>query len=166
MVLSYLITRFIVNPEDISPSFNVTVWNEQNPDFYVLPHPLLYLVFFKPWQFLSVCLINLFLPEAASHVSQIVILAGSLLLSPLEGLSAMPSFAWKVLYKIAYYAFKSFEWSTLIDLMYRAHVIFTQHNVYFWILNHLNFGILASWPMLRPDLFEEYQQFYCIYWSC
>ena len=47
MVVSYLAGRLLVNPEKIDPNFDLDVWNEQNPDFYVPPHPLLYLVYFR-----------------------------------------------------------------------------------------------------------------------
>ena len=47
MVLSYFAGRYIVNPENIDPEFDLAVWNENNPDFYVPPHPLLYLLYLK-----------------------------------------------------------------------------------------------------------------------
>ena len=47
MGLSYLAGRFIVRPEQINASFDLAAFNDQNPDFYVPPHPLLYLVYFR-----------------------------------------------------------------------------------------------------------------------
>lgn len=166
MVLSYLASRYYLNPNDIPTDFNVTAWNDANPDFYVPPHPLLYLLYFKPWYFAVVAVINLLLPKPISHVAQIGVAALNLATAPIAALEAMPTFIWKGIYLIFYYAVKMFEWETLIDLLHRAHVIFTHHNVYYWLVNYLSFGIFASWPMLRPDLFEDYQEVFCMYWSC
>lgn len=47
MGLSYLAGRFIVRPENFNASFDLAAFNDQNPDFYVPPHPLLYLVYFR-----------------------------------------------------------------------------------------------------------------------
>ena len=47
MGLSYLAGRFIVRPEQINASFDLAAFNDENPDFYVPPHPLLYLVYFR-----------------------------------------------------------------------------------------------------------------------
>ncbi len=166
MVLSYFFTRFVVKPENINANFSLAEWNANNPDFYVPPHPLMYLVYLQPWSFVAAALVNIFLPLSISHVSQIGILAISMVTSSIQGLQLMPSFFWKTIYAIFYYAIKAFEWQTLMDLLHRAHILFTQHNVYFWVLNYLNFGIFASWPMLRPDLFVQYEEYYCMFWSC
>lgn len=166
MVLSYLISRFIIRPDDISPDFNVTAWNDANPDFYVPPHPLLYLLYLKPWYFMAVTVINALLPKPISHVAQIGVAALNLVMTPMAALDIMPTFIWKGIYLISYYAIKFFEWETLIDLLFRAHVIFSHHNVYYWMLNYLGFGILGAWPILRPDMFEDNHEYFCMYWSC
>ena len=47
MVLSYFVGRYLLKPENLDPEFNLAAWNELNPDFYVPPHPVLYLLYFK-----------------------------------------------------------------------------------------------------------------------
>eukprot|EP00093_Oithona_nana_P013835 13835.XXX_168621_168782_1 [CDS] Oithona nana genome sequencing. len=53
-----------------------------------------------------------------------------------------------------------------MSLLRQAHVVLTNANVYYWILNHMYFGIFGSWPILRPDLFHQFEDIYCAYWSC
>ena len=166
MVLSYFVARYLVQPEDISPDFNVTQWNVANPDFYVPPHPLLYLVYFQPYTFALALASNLFLPYTASHILQIFILAGTIVLQPIRGIQVLPNFFWKAMYLVSFYALKGFEWRTLMSLLAQAHATLTNFNVYYWILNYLYFGVFATWPILRPDLFQKNEELYCSFWSC
>ena len=83
------------------------------------------------------------------------------------GIQLLPNtFFWKTLYLFAYYALKAVEWRNLMSLLRQAHVVLTNANVYYWILNHMYFGIFGSWPILRPDLFHQFEDIYCAYWSC
>ena len=134
MVLSHFLTRY-TQPEEIAEDFNVTQWNIANPDFYVPPHPLLYLFYFKPYIFALVLICNFVLPFTWSHMFQILILTGSIMMQPIQGLQVLPNIFWKIVYMLAFYSMKSFEWQTLMKLLAQAHVLMTNFNVYYWILN-------------------------------
>lgn len=134
MVLSHFLTKY-TQPNEIAEDFNVTQWNIANPDFYVPPHPLLYLFWLKPKTFLLVLATNLVLPYKVSHFFQIIILAASIILQPIQGLQVLPHFFWKAIYIFTFYSMKAFEWQTLISLLEQAHVNMTNYNVYYWILN-------------------------------
>lgn len=85
----------------------------------------------------------------------------------ITGIQLLPNtFFWKTLYLLAYYTLKAVEWRNLMGLLRQAHVALTNANVYYWILNHMYFGIFGSWPLLRPDLFQQFEDIYCAYWSC
>ena len=43
-ILSYLLD---IENSKISSTFDVDIWNQNNPDFYVPPHPILYLLTFN-----------------------------------------------------------------------------------------------------------------------
>ena len=166
MVLDYFIVKYVVNPSNVSETFDLITWNENNPDFYVPPHPMLYLLFLKPWKFMTTVLANLVLPKALAHILQIGIIAFSLITQPLSGLAVMPNIIFEILYSVFFFVMKVFDWYSMIELMYEANIFLTKHNVYYWILSHLEFGVLASWPILRPDLFEMHEAYYCMFWSC
>ena len=85
MVLSYLISQYLLQPESIHKDFNVTEWNLANRDFYVPPHPLLYLLYLKPKTFLLVTASNLLLPAAYGHLVHLVVLAGTIVIQPITG---------------------------------------------------------------------------------
>merc|ERR1712083_148001 len=166
MVLSYLIGRYLVNPEHINPEFNLTAFNAANPDFYVPPHPLLYLLYARPLTFLSVALTNLLLPACQAHTVHILILALSVLISPLVKFWYLDGFISRIFFFGVTMFWKVLDWNSILDLLYRAHVLLSSNNVYYWILNYFHFGILGSWPVLRPDLFVEYHEHFCFLWSC
>lgn len=166
MGLSYLAGRFIVRPEQINASFDLAAFNDQNPDFYVPPHPLLYLVYFRPFMFFAVALANLVLPSHVAHVAQLLLLAFSVLIQPLISFFFLETVLQRGVFAVVAIVWKVFDWYSILDLLARAHVLFTTHNVYYWILNYFHFGLLGSWPILRPDMFLEYQDYYCFAWSC
>ena len=166
MVLSYLITKYLVQPENISEDFNITAWNIANPDFYVPPHPLLYLLYLKPFTFALVTASNMLLPYDWSHVLQLIVLAGTIVLQPITGIPFLPNLFWKSLYVFGYYSLKAVEWKSLVSMLRQTHVLLSSANAYYWILNWYYFGIFATWPILRPDVFFEYENVFCAYWSC
>ena len=61
---------------------------------------------------------------------------------------------------------KWFDWKAIVKILTTTHVILTDNNVYYWILNYFSFGILGTWPLVRPDYFQNIEEFYCSYWSC
>ena len=85
MVLSYLISQYLVQPESIRKDFNVTEWNMANQDFYVPPHPILYLLYLKPKPFLFLCLVSSILPAAYGHLVHLVVLAATIVFQPISG---------------------------------------------------------------------------------
>ena len=85
MVLSYLISQYLVQPESIRKDFNVTEWNLANQDFYVPPHPILYLLYLKPKPFLFLCLVSSILPAAYGHLVHLVVLAATIVFQPISG---------------------------------------------------------------------------------
>ena len=100
--------------------------------------------------FFAVSLANLLLPTGVAHVAQIGLLAISVLIQPLfifffnldTGLQRFVFVVGRLIFKLIDHHF-------ILDLFFRAHVILTNNNIYYWMLNYFHFGILGSWPILR-----------------
>ena len=91
MVLQFLAQEYFarsLSNESIpfEEDFNQTSWNENNLDFYVPPHPLLYLVNFRFVEFAMITALNLIFPGTTSHLIHIGILGISQIYSFLSGL--------------------------------------------------------------------------------
>ena len=57
-ILSFLLD---IENSKISSTFDVDIWNQNNPDFYVPPHPILYLLTFNVPYFIIIRFVLLFL---------------------------------------------------------------------------------------------------------
>ena len=91
MVLQFLAQEYFarsLSKENIpvEEDFNLTSWNENNLDFYVPPHPLLYLFNFRFLEFAMITGLNLLFPGSTSHLIHIGILGISQIYNFLKGL--------------------------------------------------------------------------------
>ena len=99
--------------------------------------------------FFAVALANLVLPSHVAHVTQLLLLAFSVLIQPLISFFFLETVLQRGVFAVVAIVWKVFDWYSILDLLARAHVLFTTHNVYYWILNYFHFGLLGSWPILR-----------------
>ena len=109
----------------------------------------MFLSFFRPFMFFAVALANLVLPSHVAHVTQLLLLAFSVLIQPLISFFFLETVLQRGVFAVVAIVWKVFDWYSILDLLARAHVLFTTHNVYYWILNYFHFGLLGSWPILR-----------------
>ena len=99
--------------------------------------------------FFAVALANLLLPTATAHVVQIALLAFSVLVQPLFTFFFLETAIQQVVFVVFTAVYKLLDHHFVIDLLFRAHVVLTNNNIYYWVLNYFHFGILGSWPILR-----------------
>ena len=104
---------------------------------------------FRPFMFFAVALANLVLPSHVAHVAQLLLLSFSVLIQPLISFFFLETLFQRGVFAVVAIVWKVFDWYSILDLLKRAHVLFTTHNVYYWILNYFHFGLLGSWPILR-----------------
>lgn len=164
MVVNALISQYLIRPQDVSSDFNLTAWHEQNPNFYVPPHPLLYAL--NPEQLLFLALTHMLVPKPYSHAVQV----GHLMLrSAIDfpyGLWLMPDWISKSIFTLIYIFLRTMDYDSIISLVRTVKVIVTTKNFFYWVLNYFSFGIFATWPLIRPDLYQQYAHEFCMYWSC
>ena len=61
MILIHILSYFLdIENSDIPNFFDVALWNQNNPDFYVPPHPILYLLTFNVPYFIIIRYVSLF----------------------------------------------------------------------------------------------------------
>ena len=99
--------------------------------------------------FFSVSLANLLLPDYWAHIAQILILSFSVLINPFIQWYYLDGILKKIFFATVTIIWKVLDWNAVMDLLYRAHVLFSTHNLYYWMLNYFHFGVLGSWPILR-----------------
>ena len=198
MILIHILSYFLdIENSDIPNFFDVALWNQNNPDFYVPPHPILYLLTFNVPYFIIIryvllflvttylsfnvynCLftfftnyyfstVNLIFPATISHLFYIGFMAISLVFDFISGILFAEKFGnfWIIIFLAIDFIMKWFDWKAIVKILTTTHVILTDNNVYYWILNYFSFGILGTWPLVRPDYFQNIEEFYCSYWSC
>ena len=112
--------------------------------------------------------VNLVFPNQAwiPHIFYIGFMVIKEIYEFLIGLLFATNFLWRTFFLGGFAIFKYFDWLSIEAIFRAAHVILTENNLYLWILNYYAFGIFGTWPLLRPDIFENYQVMYCSYWSC
>merc|ERR1712038_1054640 len=74
-ILSFLLD---IENSKISSTFDVDIWNQNNPDFYVPPHPILYLLTFNVPYFIIISTANMIFPATISHLFYIGFMVASL----------------------------------------------------------------------------------------
>merc|ERR1719483_841413 len=91
--------------------------------------------------FFAVALANLVLPSHVANVAQLLLLSFSVLIQPLISFFFLETFTQRGVFAVVAIVWKVFDWWSILDLFQRAHVLFTTHNVYYWILNYFHFGL-------------------------
>ena len=121
--------------------------------------------FFTNYYFSTV---NLIFPATISHLFYIGFMAISLVFDFISGILFAEKFGnfWIIIFLAIDFIMKWFDWKAIVKILTTTHVILTDNNVYYWILNYFSFGILGTWPLVRPDFFQNIEEFYCSYWSC
>merc|ERR1711981_261889 len=146
-ILSYLLD---IENSKISSTFDVDIWNQNNPDFYVPPHPILYLLTFNIPYFITISTANVIFPETISHLFYIGFMVTSLVFEFVTGIffaGGLGNF-WIIVFLAMDIVKKWFDWKAVVKLLSTTHVI------------------LGTWPLVRPDFFQSIEDLYCAYWSC
>jgi hypothetical protein len=165
-MLSFIVSLFFIRHEDVDPDFNITIWKEQNVDFYVPPHPLLYLVTFKPIHFVLVTMINYWAPPDLSHAIQTSLVPVFLIITPIFQFMTQTAGLGQFIFLSVHVIFKVFDIYAWIDVVAQVGELLTENTTLLWFFNYMYFGIFATWPIIRPDYYDYYKETYCMYWSC
>ena len=107
-------------------------------------------------------------PATISHLFYIGFMVASLVFEFVTGIffaEGLGNF-WIIVYLAMDIVRRWLDWKSIVKLISTTHVILTDNNVYYWMLNYFTFGILGTWPLVRPDFFQRIEDLYCAYWSC
>ena len=134
--------------------------------FTALSIPFLFLLLLPKFFYFSTA--NVIFPETISHLFYIGFMVTSLVFEFVTGIffaGGLGNF-WIIVFLAMDIVKKWFDWKAVVKLLSTTHVILTDNNVYYWMLNYFTFGILGTWPLVRPDFFQRIEDLYCAYWSC
>ena len=112
--------------------------------------------------------VNLIFPATISHLFYIGFMAITLVFEFFSAIlfaGELGNF-WIIVYLAIDIIRRWLDWRAVIKILTTTHVILTDNNVYYWILNYFTFGILGTWPLVRPDFFQNIEDLYCASWSC
>ncbi len=172
LILDYIVSLIVTKgPQKY---FNLESWAEANPSFYVSPHPGVYSVYGDHFLSLFVTVINLVYPKYLSDCVHVLILILRLALKPFYSPAldnfwfrkVLPAKAIVTLSFGLHWLVAAWSWTRFKRILSMIRIPLSDRDVLFWALNFLNFGFLASWPLLRPDYFEAGKPLYCPIGGC
>lgn len=157
-MFSYPISRYFYG--EIPANFDLKTWEALHPDFYVPPHQLLYILLGPLW-LVGSFLINSLVPGRHIKAFHIVYLYLAYIfkawIHPIYTIDSNITM-FQIVYKFT---------KNIFDLGYMVHflnsipITLSFESLFGWALNFLNFGLLASSSVLRPDKFDP--NTYCLF---
>ena len=155
-------------------SFNVVAWNQNNPYFNLIPHPIFLLITgnLTLTGFIFMMLSRFLWPsnETVTTLQYMIVMTLQYIYGDKNPMTKFAvafgrfvhlkppvNFAYGV-----YVLYKIWDFFNFASLFRRSLVFFSKEklgNLFLWIFNYMAFGIFGTWPLLRPDFVDVYKCF-------